>query len=205
MIGVLDYGMGNLRSVCNAVYEIGQDWVLRDNGEEFDDLSHLIIPGVGHFATAMRQLRERELEAPIRAFAASGRPVLGVCLGMQILAGHGAEGGGQAGLGLIPATVEPLPKIPGQRIPHMGWNTVSFRQEHPLTRGAKDGRDYYFVHSYAMVCDEMRNVIGITDYGADFVSFAANDNVAGFQFHPEKSQINGLQLLENFCNWDGRC
>jgi imidazole glycerol-phosphate synthase subunit HisH len=205
MIGVLDYGMGNLRSVCNAVYEIGYDWALSDSGEDFDDLSHLIIPGVGHFATAMRQLRQHELEEPICVFAASGRPVLGVCLGMQILASHGAEGGGQVGLGLIPAKVEPLPRTAGLRIPHMGWNTVSFHQEHPLTRDAKDGRDYYFVHSFAMVCDEMRNVIGTTDYGADFASVTANGNVAGFQFHPEKSQVNGLQLLENFCNWDGRC
>ena len=205
MIGVLDYGMGNLRSVCSAVYEIGHDWTLSRNREDFGDLSHLIIPGVGHFATAMYQLRKRDLEEPIRAFAASGRPVLGVCLGMQILASQGAEGGGQVGLGLISGRVEPLPRTAGLRIPHMGWNTVRFCREHPLTRGAKDGRDYYFVHSFAMVCDEPHNVIGTTDYGADFASFAANDNIVGFQFHPEKSQINGLQLLEKFCDWDGRC
>jgi imidazole glycerol-phosphate synthase subunit HisH len=205
MIGVLDYGMGNLRSVCNTVYEVGHDWVLCDGAEDHDDLSHLIIPGVGHFGTAMARLRERNLESLIHAFAASGRPILGVCLGMQILAGYGAEGGGESGLNLVPARVEPLPKTGGLRVPHVGWNTAVFRQEHPLTKGVKDGRDFYFVHAFAMTCEHADNVIATTAYGFEFTSIVANDNVVGFQFHPEKSQINGLQLLENFCEWDGRC
>ncbi len=205
MIGVLDYGMGNLRSIYNAIEETGNDAVLVDETEAFDDLSHLIIPGVGHFRTAMAHLRQRELETAIKAYAGSGRPLLGVCLGMQILAAAGTEGGAEEGLNLIPATVQPLSASDTLRIPHVGWNTVVFHRPHPIVDGIKEGRDFYFVHSFSMQCEATDDVVATTEYGAEFVSIVGQNNVVGFQFHPEKSQINGLQLLENFCDWDGQC
>ncbi len=205
MIGVLDYGMGNLRSLSNAIEETGNDAVLVDDAAAFDDLSHLVIPGVGHFRTAMAHLQQRGLATPILAYTRSGRPLLGVCLGMQALAAAGTEGGQQEGLGLIAATVNPLPNDPALRIPHVGWNTVSFRREHPVLTGIKEGRDFYFVHSFVMQCESDVDALAVTDYGGNFTAIAGRDNVIGFQFHPEKSQVNGLQLLENFCDWDGKC
>ena len=204
-IGVLDYGMGNLRSVCNAICEVGRDYALIRRAEEFDDAGHLIIPGVGNFRTAMKALRQKDLMRPILAVAASGRPVLGVCLGMQVLAERGTEGGDEQGLGLIRGVVQRLKSAEALRIPHIGWNTVTFRRDHPVLAGVKDGRDFYFVHSYAFDCDDTGNVLGTTDYGTEFAAIVVRENVVGFQFHPEKSQINGLQLLENFCDWDGAC
>jgi imidazole glycerol-phosphate synthase subunit HisH len=205
MIGVLDYGMGNLRSICNAIEETGNDAVLVNSAGALDDLSHLIIPGVGHFRTAMAHLRQRELETVIKAYIDSGRPLLGVCLGMQILAAAGTEGGAGEGLNLIPATVQPLSAGDALRIPHVGWNTVVFHRPHPVADGIKEGCDFYFVHSFAMQCEAADDVVATTEYGADFVSIVGRNNVLGFQFHPEKSQINGLQMLENFCDWDGQC
>ena len=205
MIGILDNAMGNLRSVYNAVYQSGNDPVVVTRPEEFSELSHLIVPGVGHFQAAMARLREAGAAEAIRAFAADGRPVLGICLGMQLLAEHGSEGGESPGLGLIAGSVRPLPRDGQIRVPHVGWNTVRFRREHPATVGLKPERDFYFVHSFAMHCDDPGDVLAVTEYGEEFDCMVAHANVVGFQFHPEKSQANGMRLIENFCAWDGAC
>jgi glutamine amidotransferase len=197
--------IGNLRSVYNAVYENGFDPALVDKDSGFDDLSHLIVPGVGNFRAVMAHLEEEGLADFIRAFAASGRPVLGICAGMQLLAESGTEGGVTRGLGLVHGQVQRLPEDNGQVLPHVGWSTVKFHFPHPVLDGLKPGRDFYFVHSYALQTDHPEEFLGETEYGTPFVSIVARDNVVGFQFHPEKSQANGLKLIENFCLWDGQC
>jgi len=205
MIGLLDAGMGNLRSVYNAIYSLGPDIRVVKHGPELDGLSHLIIPGVGSYRSAMENINGNGLKEDIRAFAESGKPVLGICLGMQLLSDFGEEQGHTGGLELVPGKVTRFPDRKGFPLPHVGWNTVSFQVEHPVFEGVKKGIDCYFVHSYRFVCNNRENVYASTDYGEVFASVVGLGNVVGFQFHPEKSQANGLKMLENFCNWDGRC
>ena len=205
MIGVLDLDIGNLRSVCNAVSECGFEVEVVNAAARFDDLNHLIMPGVGHFGRAVRRLSEEGLAQPLRDFAASGRPMLGLCVGMQLLASAGTEGGWTPSLDLVPGSVMRFDLDESFAVPHVGWNEVVFKREHPLFSGIKAGRDFYFVHSYHFVCNEPDDVLTETDYGSPFASAVGRGNVVGFQFHPEKSQVNGLTLLENFCRWDGMC
>lgn len=205
VIGILEMPIGNLRSVRNAVYANGFDPQLIGKDANFDDLSHLIVPGVGNFSAVMHHLEEEGLAARIRNFAASGRPILGICAGMQLLATLGTEGGETPGLGLVAAIVTRLPEGKGQLLPHVGWSPVTLHFPHPVTEGVKPGRDFYFVHSYAMHTEGREARLGTSEYGTQFVSIVARDNVVGCQFHPEKSQANGLKLIENFCHWDGRC
>lgn len=205
MIGILDLGMGNLRSLSNAIQHNGFDVQVTEDQTPFDDFTHLIIPGVGHFRAAMAAVAERDLRPHIQAFAATGKPVLGVCLGMQLLAATGTEGGESEGLGLIAGTVRRLNLGPEYRVPHVGWNSLSLTRSHPVYEGLKPDRDFYFVHSFAVVCDRAEDVLGETDYGGPVTAAVGHANVVGFQFHPEKSETNGLRLLENFCLWDGRC
>jgi imidazole glycerol-phosphate synthase subunit HisH len=205
MIGILDLDMGNLRSVFNAVYSLGYDVEIVDSVNRFDDLSHLIIPGVGSFNTAANRLDVMGLKNPIISFAATGRPVLGICLGMHVLADWGEEGGKIDALGLIPGSVTQIPVFTGFPIPHVGWNSVHFEIDHPVFFKVKNGIDCYFVHSYQVICSEMNDVYATTDYKNSIVAIAGNKNTIGFQFHPEKSQANGLKLLENFCEWSGEC
>jgi glutamine amidotransferase len=204
MIGILDIGMGNLRSVQNAVYHNGFDPVVVHAAAEFDDLTHLILPGVGNFSAAMPEINTRQLLKPILDFVARGRPMLGTCLGMQLLMEGGEEGGIHAGLGLIPGRVMRL-TAEGLRVPHVGWNVLNMTRPHPIFEGIKKGRDFYFVHSYAVVCDDEDDLLGSTEYGGPVTAVIGRANVVGIQFHPEKSQINGLRIIENFCNWDGQC
>jgi imidazole glycerol-phosphate synthase subunit HisH len=204
-VGILKMPMGNLRSAYNAVYENGFDPVFVDAGSDFDGLTHLIVPGVGHFKAVMQHLEQDGLAGRIRAFAASGRPLLGICAGMQLLAERGTEGGETPGLGLVHGSVERLPDGNGLVLPHVGWSGVTFHFDHPVTEGVKHGRDFYFVHSYALQTMHEDEALGVSEYGSSFVSIVAKANVVGFQFHPEKSQANGLKLIENFCHWDGRC
>ncbi|MHB1204289.1 MAG: imidazole glycerol phosphate synthase subunit HisH [Rhodospirillaceae bacterium] len=205
MIGILDLGMGNLRSLSNAIQHNGFDVQVTEDQAPFDDFTHLIIPGVGHFRAAMAAVTERDLRPHIRAFAATGKPVLGVCLGMQLLSATGTEGGESEGLGLIAGTVRRLDLGPEYRVPHVGWNSLSLTRAHPVYEGLKADRDFYFVHSFAVVCDRAEDVLGETDYGGPVTAAVGHATVVGFQFHPEKSEANGLKLLENFCLWDGRC
>jgi glutamine amidotransferase len=204
LIGIVDVGIGNLGSLKSAVYELGLDVRLIETPVELDECDSVILPGVGSFSHGMQAIRKAGLAEPILAYASSGKPVLGICLGMQLLFGTGEEGGECKGLGLIPGTVRRFEDRPSFQIPHVGWNDVSFIHQHALWRGIRPGVDFYFVHSYRVLCDP-QFVIGQTGYGEQFPSVVARKNVVGVQFHPEKSQRNGLRMLENFCAWDGRC
>jgi glutamine amidotransferase len=204
MIGILDIGMGNLRSVQNAVYQNGFDPMVVATAANFDDLTHLILPGVGNFSAAVPEIANRQLKQPILDFVASGRPLLGTCLGMQLFMSFSEEGGHNAGLDLIAGSVKRL-SGPGLLVPHVGWNILNITRPHPVYQGIKSGRDFYFVHSYAAVCENDTDLLGVTEYGGSVTAVVGRENVVGMQFHPEKSQVNGLRLLENFCRWDGKC
>jgi glutamine amidotransferase len=206
-VGIVDLEMGNLRSVSNAIDHLGYDAALVTGPGELASLTHLVLPGVGSFHTAMRRMHQRDLVKATRQFAASGRPVLGLCLGMQILADWGDEGERTEGLGLVPGEVRRLDekRVTGGAVPHVGWNAVEWVGTHPVLRGIRSGADFYFVHSYYVASNDPATVLGTTEYGERFPSVMGRDNVLGFQFHPEKSQANGLRLIEAFCGWDGRC
>ena len=192
--------MGNLASVKNAFAKLGKDTVVESDPEKFKEYDKLILPGVGAFGDAMEHLNERGMVEAIKAFAASGKPMLGICLGMQLLFESSEEFGAHEGLGLIKGKVvkfdttafeEPL------KVPHMGWNRM-FTKEHPLFENLDDEHYLYFVHTYHALCDNAEDIIGETYYGYKFTSAVAHGNIMGIQPHPEKSQDNGLKILENF-------
>lgn len=206
MIGVVNLDMGNLRSISNAIAATGNDVAILDSPEGFDGVSHLILPGVGSYREAMSHMEARDLYDPIQAFASGGRPLLGLCLGMELLAGSGDEGGFGDGMGLIGGHVKRFDESKVPSIPHVGWNDVQFAGTHPVLDGVREGVDFYFVHSYFFDVEHDGDVLGRFEYGgSQYPAIVGRDNVLGFQFHPEKSQRNGLRLLENFCDWDGRC
>ena len=203
MIAILDANIGNLRSVFNAVNTLGYKAEIVTHAKLSDQYSHLIIPGVGSFQRVMRDEKVDMVKEQIQNFVNSDRPVLGICLGMHLLADWGEEGGGSAGLGLISGRVEKMSGGKNLLLPHVGWNTVDFVKDHPVFRDIKNGIDCYFVHSYHFVCDNDNHVYGRSSYGKEFASIVGRNNVLGFQFHPEKSQKNGLKLIKNFCEWSG--
>ena len=196
---VVDYGAGNLRSVERAADHAGYDPIISSNPEDVAAADCLIVPGVGAAADTMRNLRERRLVEPILDFLASGRPFLGICMGMQALLTASEEGGEHACLGVMPGRVRRLP--PGLKVPQMGWNTVDQRRPHPVFEGIPDGSYFYFVHSYYPAPDDEAVVIGETDYGVVFPSVVARDNIVATQFHPEKSGDVGLRFYRNFLTW----
>ena len=204
-IGIVDVGIGNLGSLRQALYNQGWDPVSVSTPEQITKVTHLILPGVGAFASAMDKLDGAGLIAPIQEFAASGHPVLGICLGMQLLASAGAEGGPTAGLGLISGKVVPIDQSEGLRVPHVGWNEAHQLRKHHLLKAIRNDVDFYFVHSYFFSADNTTDVLAVTDYGEKFASIVGRGNVVGVQFHPEKSQSNGIRILDNFCLWDGKC
>ncbi|MDQ8021291.1 MAG: imidazole glycerol phosphate synthase subunit HisH [Moraxellaceae bacterium] len=203
MIGIVDYGMGNLGSVRNAFEHLGHAARIFDDPQEAAGFERILLPGVGSFAQAMRNLDERGWSPVLREVAASGKPMLGICLGMQLLFDRGEEHGDTAGLGLVPGKVIRMQPTPPNRLPHVGWNTLDHARRHPLHAGVKDHVDFYFVHSYHCVPDDEADVLARVDHGGRVVASVARANVAGMQFHPEKSQAVGLKLLENFAGWDG--
>ncbi|HSJ10189.1 MAG TPA: imidazole glycerol phosphate synthase subunit HisH [Longimicrobiales bacterium] len=200
-IGVVDVGVANLRSVANALTHLGLEHRTVDSAAALAGCTHVILPGVGAFDTAMNRLNAAGLTQPLREFAAAARPVLGLCLGMQLLVEHGVEGDAAEGLGLLPGRVE---RLGAERLPHVGWNAVDHAAAHPLLAGARSGADYYFVHSYHVVTDA-EVVLATSEYGQRFVAVLGRGNIVGCQFHPEKSQRSGLALLERFGAWDGTC
>ncbi len=194
---VIDYGMGNLRSVSKALEFVGFEEVsVSGNRKSVEEADVLVLPGVGAFGDAMRNLRERELINSIRRHVEKGRPFLGICLGLQLLFDKSYEHGEHEGLGILKGEVKLLP--PKVRIPHIGWNQVWFKKRGIITEGLKDGDYFYFVHSYRVLPKEEEVVLSTTDYGEEFVSSVWVDNLLAVQFHPEKSQKKGLKLLENF-------
>ncbi len=197
VIGIVDYGMGNLRSVYNAFKYLGVTPKLVSHKDEFENISHLVIPGVGSFVQAMDNLSGRDLIEPIKTFAASKKPVLGICLGMQLLATVGHEPYECPGLDLIPGEVRKFENI-DRRVPHVGWNSIELTQDHYLFEGIKKNVDFYYVHSYFFNPKESENVLGYCEYGTRFAAVVHSENIVGCQFHPEKSQKNGMKILENF-------
>jgi glutamine amidotransferase len=193
-VAVLDYGMGNLLSVAKAIERVGGEAVVTAEPGEVMGADALVVPGVGAFAACMTNLREAGLDRAIGRFRAGARPILGVCLGMQILFDVGMEGGGHQGLGILRGTVV---RLPGEvKLPHMGWNEVTWVRDHPLVAGIPSGTRFYFVHSYA--CQPQGDVsVGETEYGVRFPAAVARDNLFATQFHPEKSGDPGLEIYRN--------
>jgi glutamine amidotransferase len=199
MIAIVDYGMGNLRSVQNALEFVGASCTITGDTATLLDADKVILPGVGSFRAAMENIERRGLRAPLdRCVHQQGKPFLGICLGMQLLAERGDEDGPSDGLGFLPAEVKRFPfKDPSLPIPHIGFNAVALGGR-PLFAGLGDSADFYFVHSFRMECREAGDVVGWCEYGERFAAAVEHGNVVGTQFHPEKSQTNGLRLLANF-------
>jgi glutamine amidotransferase len=197
-IAVLDYGMGNRRSVQKALEHVGAEAAITRDHEQLLCADGLVIPGVGAFPLAMRNLRELGLDAVIRQAADGGKPLMGICLGMQLLFEHSVELEPAEGLGLLPGEVTPL-QPGGLRVPHIGWNEVAFERGSVLTAGLPaSGRPFYHVHSLAARPRERDHVVGTTTYGERFATMVERGRVFGVQFHPEKSSADGLRLLESF-------
>jgi imidazole glycerol-phosphate synthase subunit HisH len=197
-IAVLDYGMGNRRSVEKALEHIGARASITRDHKQLRAAAGLVVPGVGAFPRAMANLRELGLDELLRERLAAGTPVLGICLGMQIAFDSSSEQGGAAGLGIVPGEVRAL-DTSGLKLPHIGWTEVRFAQpDSPLLADLPSGCAFYHVHSLAPVPAEEQDVLGIADYGAPFVSAVQRGCFYGVQFHPEKSSAAGLRLLANF-------
>ena len=194
-IAVLDYEAGNLRSVHKALLKCGASAVVTSNPQVILDADGLVFPGQGACDTSMRKLREKGLDESVKKYIESGKPFLGICLGLQLLLEESDEGN-EKGLGIVDGRVKRLP--PGVKIPHMGWNRVTFTNVHPVFRGIPDGSYFYFVHSYYAEPKESSTIIGKTNYGLEFCSALAFKNVISVQFHPEKSGHMGLKLYTNF-------
>ncbi len=200
MIGIVDYNMGNLASVINAFAKMGVDATLESDPSRLSQYDKLILPGVGAFADAMEHLKENGMDEAIVAYAQTGKPLLGICLGMQLLFDSSQEFGTTQGLGLIPGNVVAFDKTKFDhklKVPHMGWNELFVQKNTPLFSGLKKDFYLYFVHSFHAECND-QYTIGKTHYGYEFVSAVQNKNVYGIQPHPEKSHENGLKIIENF-------
>ena len=202
MVTIIDYGIGNLRSIEKAFQMVGAEVLRTDDGSAVAAADRLVLPGVGAFGACIDEIRQRDLEAPIRDAVAAGTPFLGVCVGMQLLFEVGHEKGTHEGLGLLPGRVRHFHDIEGTNddlvVPHMGWNALVPTREHPVLDGLGDDPYVYFVHSYHTVADTADDVLATTTYGHSFPAVVQRDNILGVQFHPEKSQAAGLRLLDNF-------
>ena len=196
-IALVDYGMGNRRSVVKAFEHVGAPIVQTSDADELRAADGLVVPGVGAFPEAMRRLRALRLDDVVRAHAREGRAVIGLCLGMQLLFEHSDEHEGAAGLGLLAGRVV-RHDARGLKLPHIGWNAVRWERPSPLVDGLPDPAAFYHVHSFVARPDNPSVVLGTGEYGSPFVSFVAQGNVFGTQCHPEKSSTHGLELLRNF-------
>lgn len=200
MIAILDYGLGNLGSISNMLKVIGEKSKITNDVQSIRKSDGIILPGVGAFDAGMSKLNESGLTDVIKEEAGKGKPILGICLGMQLL-GNRSEEGSMSGLSLIPFECKKFNfEDKSLKIPHMGWDIVDFRKQHSLVEGLTGQQRYYFVHSYYAVCENSDNVLMTCDYGIEFACSVVKDNVIGVQFHPEKSHDFGLALLTNFVN-----
>ena len=202
MIAVIDYGMGNLRSVQKALEKVGAKARVTSDPADIKRCDKVVFPGVGAFGDAMKELRRRGLVDPIKDAVAGGKPFLGLCLGLQLLFEKSEEAPGIKGLSILKGEVKKF-RFPKNRlkVPHMGWNSITKTAKGPIPRilkGIPDGSYMYFVHSYFVKPGDKKIVLTTTDYGIDFVSGVCRDNIYGLQFHPEKSQALGLKILDNF-------
>lgn len=198
MIAIIDYQMGNLRSVQKALERVGHTAIVTSDVRELERADRVILPGVGAFEDAIGELKRRDLVQPIRDLVAAGKPFLGICLGLQLLFDVSYEGGQFEGLGILRGKVVRFDLPHEFKVPHMGWNQVAIRQPAPILNGIRDGSFFYFVHSYYVVPDDPRLVALETVYQHPFCAAVWRDNLFATQFHPEKSQADGLRLLKNF-------
>jgi imidazole glycerol-phosphate synthase subunit HisH len=201
MIAIIDYGMGNLRSVSKAFETVGHQAEVTRDTHVIGNASHVVLPGVGAFGDCMANVERYGLAEAIRASIQSGKPFLGICLGLQLLFTESEEFGMHKGLGIIPGRVRRFEIDPTLKVPHMGWNRVNIQRPCPLFEGITDGEHWYFVHSYFVDPIDRRIAATTTTYGVPFVSSIWQDNVVACQFHPEKSQGVGLQLMKSFGSW----
>ena len=197
-IGIIDYGMGNLRSVQKAFEKLNVNAFISSDLEKLEKADKLVLPGVGAVADAMRELKNNHLTDLISTFIQSGKNFLGICLGFQLLFDWSEENGGQKGLGIFPGKVLQFHLPHEFAVPHMGWNQIWFKKDLPIFQGLEDGTRVYFVHSYYVKPESTDIIATETDYCINFCSSVAKDNVFAVQFHPEKSQANGLRILKNF-------
>ena len=196
MIAIVDYGMGNLRSVQKGFERVGHAAQVTACPEEVRRAERVVLPGVGAFGDAVANLKRAGLVGPILEAIDAGRPFLGICVGLQLLFTRSEEMGCHPGLNVLPGRVRRFPR--GERIPQIGWNQIHIRSQTPLLDGIPDGSFFYFVHSYYVDPEGDDDTIATTDYGIDYTSIAGRDRVLGIQFHPEKSQDLGLRILKNF-------
>ena len=200
MIAIIDYGVGNLFSLQCSLHAIGQQTVVTANAQEILSADRILLPGVGAFGDAVEKLNRSGLNEVIHQAAQMGKPLMGICLGMQLLFDESCEFGLHKGLGLIPGRIRPIQEVipKNLKVPHMGWNALIFKRPDPLLSGIHDSDCVYFVHSfYAADCAE--NTVATTEYGAELTAIVRNKNVCGCQFHPEKSGSVGLNILRAFC------
>ena len=202
LIAIVDYNMGNLASVINAFKSVGAKVVVESDPTKLQNYEKLILPGVGAFGDAMEHLKENGMDEAVKAYSKTGKPLLGICLGMQLLFESSNEFGEHKGLGIIEGKVEAFTEANfdhNLKVPHMGWNELFVKKENPLFKNLDKEFYLYFVHSFHVVCDD-KYAIGKTYYGYEFVSAVNKDNIYGIQPHPEKSHENGLKIIENFVN-----
>lgn len=194
-LGIVDYGVGNIFSLQNAFAHIGVDTVVSKDAKVLDNCSGIILPGVGAFGDAAFNIAEGGLEAVLKAQAAKGKLILGICLGMQLLFDYSTEGGTVGGLGLIKGWIDRLPG--GVKVPHMGWNTLNLKNECSVLEGIADGVYVYYVHSYYARVENSSEIFAVSGYGAEIPAVVRRDNILGMQFHPEKSGETGIKILNN--------
>jgi glutamine amidotransferase len=196
MITIVDYGMGNLRSVEKALAYLGHVVRVSHDPASIETAAGIVLPGVGAFGDAMQELEDGGFAGLLRGAIAEGKPFLGICLGYQLLFEESEESPGVMGLGVLPGRVVRFP--PDEKVPHMGWNDLHFERPHAVLEGVDEGSFFYFVHSYYVVPYEDEDRLTVTGYGIDFASGVARDRLVAFQFHPEKSSASGLRILDNF-------
>jgi imidazole glycerol-phosphate synthase subunit HisH len=198
MITILDYSVNNLRSVQKAFEHLGHPTLVTSDPDTVAKAEKLVLPGVGAFGEAMRNLNSKELVEPIIDAVAGGKHVMGVCLGMQLLFDWSEELGLYQGLGILPGKVVKFPELPDLKVPHMGWSRLHFPRPSGLYAGLEEGERTYFVHSYHVVPEDEKVIVAQGEHGVPFVAGVQRDNVMGAQFHPEKSSAAGLKILDNF-------
>lgn len=206
MIGIVDYGMGNLFSVSKALERLETPYFISEDPEKLRKADALLLPGVGSFRDAMERLNALGLTEMIRDYTAGGKPLLGICLGMQLLFEESMENGVTKGLGLLPGKVERFPGVTAEgeayKVPHMGWNRLRFENSSPLTESISEGH-VYFVHSYYVKTDDSDVLVAVSDYDVEVPAVVGRGNIYGMQFHPEKSSMTGMDLLRNFTKMIG--
>jgi len=204
MIAIIDYNAGNITSVARALQNIGQDFMVTDDTVKLDAASHVIFPGVGAAGEAMAYLRNKKLDIWLKDYLKTGRPLMGICLGTQIILDYSEENNTPC-IGLIAGSTRRFPETLMShvrlKIPQMGWNSVKMLRSHPVFENIPSEAEFYFVHSYYPSPTDREVVLGTTDYGINFCSVLAKNNLVAMQFHPEKSGRPGLQILKNFCTW----